>query len=525
MARLLYIVYGAYRVGLTPTSSAVELEDRYSWGSDENGASFSFQVLITADTPTNYNTAVAAFEVAMRTPDLALTVVMDSDTRHTYDPAANTGLNPRGSVRKIGGKHNTARSGRFAASITLALPMDATGRAGRRSATVQVFKTPAGRRRCVIDAAYTAATLAMGGVAGARANYAAGIATYAAAQITALGGTWELLADSNVATDQNDKVATGSRVYQELKYNQGVGTLDVGSIKNQRLIIKRGDPSINDTVQGIQGSQWDVSRLQLLEATYSAQIDFAVTTGLKDLWEGTILPHIDESVSAVASSAVIRSTPKPEFNPVENTISASVTYLADVGGAFFQMRESMAAQTDEGIVFRPVWNGDPYARVKYQGPKHSTRTLTRQYVSRSGGGGKKASAGKGGGGALGIFGIGAGLDVGLGGSLGAFGIGSSLGFSFASGAIGGGVRGVVGGGGGSGTVDEAPDQGKEWTLIKTRERESPFSIGAADSPFAMEGWVRSWVWVRAHDVSNRPMTGSEPQGEISSAAGGIRGES
>lgn len=501
MARLLYVTYGAYRVGLTPTSSAVELEDRYSWDADENSVTFSFQVLITASTPTLYETARAAFEAAILTPDQALTVVMDSNTVHSYDPSANTGLNPRGSVRKVPGRHNTARSGRFVATITLGLPMDASGRAGRRSARVQIFVTPSGRKRAVVEATYTAATSGMGGVAGARATYEANMATFVESVLSGIGGTWEQIGNEYVSTDQNDKVANGVLVYEELKYNQGVGALDVAAVKQQSLVINRRDPSINDTTQGIQGSSWSVRKLQLLEASYDASIDFSTTTDLTGLWTGTILPRIDESVADQATSTVIRSSVTANFDPVENRISARVTYLADVGGAFQQMRESLAEQLDEGNIYRPVWDGEDFTAVKYKAKKSHTRTLTRQYVCRRGAGG--AHAGSAGAGAQRV---GANVLTGFGQ------IGQPLGLGF----VGGQVGGVLGAGASS-AADTPPDQGPGWDLVRTRDRETPFTLGEFGSPLPLEGWVRSWVWIRVDDISNRPVTGGP-----ASNAGGTR---
>lgn len=509
MARLERITYGSYAVGLNPTSSAVTLEDRYSWDSDENTVTVAFQVLIAASTPEAFGDARQAFVDAMVLPDQALTVVIDSQTEHTYSPSANTGLNTRGSVRKIPGKHNTAISGRFEARITCDLPMTASGRAGRRNGRVQVFTTTSGRRRCVIDATYTAATSGMGGVQSASAQIASAFGTWADSQITALGGTWELLNQSPLTYGQNNKIASASRTYQEIKYAQGLSGLDVAAIRDQRLSINRTDPSINDTTQAIGGGAWSVQKLQLLSVRYACAVDFAVTTDLSSLWESTILPRLDSAIEALASSTAIRSTPEVTFDPVENTIAASVSYFADVGGQFQSMRESLAEQHDSGVILEPVWNGDPFARVKYQGIANSTRTLTRQYVVRSTGtpGAQVGANGSGGNPALGIFGIGQSLNL-SGANFGIFGIGQNIGFSFGGPPVIGRGGKRAASGGGSSDASTPPDQGEEWHLVRTRTRESPFTIGPFANGLALVGWQRSWVWIRGVDVSGRIATGS-----------------
>lgn len=488
MARLEKITYGSYSVGLTPTSSAVTLEDRYSWDSDENTVTLAFQVLIAASTPEAFGDARQAFVDAILTPDQALTVVIDSQTEHTYSPSANTGLNTRGSVRKIPGKHNTAKSGRFEARITCDLPMTASGRAGRRTGRVQVFTTTSGRRRCVIDATYTAATSGMGGVQSASAQVASAFGTWADSQITALGGTWELLAESPLTYGQNNKIASASRTYQELKYNQGVGTLDVAAVKDQSLIVNRSDPSISDTVQAIGGGVWSVRKLQLLEASYYCAVDFATTTDLKSLWIQTILPKLDETVAIQADSTAIRSTPDVAFDPVENTIRARVTYFADVSGSFQSMRESLAEDKNPGRISEPVWNGDPYARVAYQGAASWSRTLTRQYVQRAAGNARGSLRARGPGSFLSGLGQ----------------IGAPLGLGFVNGAGGG----VIGGGGGA-DASQPPNFGENWYLQRERSRLTPFTLGPYDNGLELEGWVRSWVYFYENDVSNRPVTGGE----------------
>lgn len=373
MTRLLSFTYAGLTIGAGQSGSAYHLTGRYRFRHEYGSASLVFEVAIQHDTRASFLTAEADLLTAYRKPDQALVVELDSTERHAYDPADNSGFLARANVRKLGGQEDTANSSRYECSVVVQLPADLSGRAGRQSATVDVSTTPSGRRSCTITGVYTALSNNA-----ARAQFAAQIAAYATSVLSGLGGTWELVGTPQASTDDQDKILTFSRRYEEVIYAQSAAGTDAAALVGPRLRIRRSKSAANST-QALGGAA-DWIRL---DVSYSTAVDKAETTDLLALWRDTIRPWILEEARRVSEVSVVivnRETVDPDQD--ENRIDATMELLADPGAPFVRADVEVRDEIDHGVILKPVWNGKPYARDRYQGLGSWVRSVKKVTIYR-----------------------------------------------------------------------------------------------------------------------------------------------
>ena len=367
--RTLAFTYGSLSVGAGQSDANYTLTGLYDFDEGYSVALLSFRVAVNSATVGGFLSSEAALIAAYTKPDQKLEVVLSSTTRHTYDPSTsvNTGFNQRATCERVPNHRlNTDRSGMYECSVTVDLPADLSGRAGRMSSRINVSEDPSGRRTCTVTGVYTALSNVQ-----ARAQFAAQIDAYATTGVIGgLGGVWDLVGDRDAESDDQDKHLRFVRVYREIKHDQSAEGTDLAAVVNPSMIIRRALVATESPV----GTAEPPARLQV---EYSADVKFSSTTDLDALWRDTIRPYALTEIERIADTplwAVNEETVR--FDPDNNRLEAVLEIVGDPGANFWQLRKDWAESANTGTVLRPVWNGNKWARDRYQGTASHTRSLT-----------------------------------------------------------------------------------------------------------------------------------------------------
>jgi len=470
--RELSITYGSYTVSpdggwtFSDTSDAFTLE-------------FSFNVLGATSSEADFATACAAAVTAYRKPFQDLTITQGSQTQ-SFKPSANTGLETRASIVKVQDHVvNTGRSRRYTVRVTGGRPADNVTTSGLREYSYSVQYAPNNRRLVSISGVWTAVS----GTA-ARAGYDAGIEAVCNATLSALGmsaAQVEIVGVPRTESSYNDKTLSFSRDYKEIKFGQlGAGN-DAGIVEQQLRITSRrwseknapaglqtSAPSKGETSAGGAGETSSTGQalpLTEITASYECWVRFDVTTDLAAKWtaiESFVLAEMRKVANGKAFALV---EVIPTYHHDDNRITATVRGVAVASGLVRREWQRVHSATT-GALYVPVWNGNPSAKIKYDGPSDvfiTTRSSADVVGGGGGGGGGDGFGNVGGGGMPGRNGdfidIGAGAEFGwsLDGTIfepnqpfPTFSGGSQPGPGGGSG--GGGGGGGSGGGGGGGSV-------------------------------------------------------------------------
>lgn len=378
MARLVKITYGSLVLGKDQTDASYVLADRCKIALGYTEFSITFDVVVRNATRSTFLASEAALLAAIKAPDQKLEVFLGAATRHTFDPAANTGFNARGTCAELGGELRTANSAHYRCTITAQLPADLSGRDGRQTSTVTVEATPAGKRTVVIEGTYTALSSNS-----SYAQYVASVGTYCDGVISALGGTYNLISEGTggrggFSYDDQNKVLRFRRVYEEVFYRESLAGGDHASIKGAQINIDRTTPEN----RGPPG--FGVRPLERLRASYSATIDRSVTD-IKGLYESTVRPLLLAELQNVSGGTVVVVGETPSYVPTENVLRVVLDVACDLGGSFYSASLRTQDYLRHGKILVPVWSDDPYARDLYRGPATHVKTVTRFTVAKVGG--------------------------------------------------------------------------------------------------------------------------------------------
>lgn len=377
MARTLAITYGTYVIGLSGTDSNVRPTGKYKIDEDYASFTLTFDVLVLGSTEAAFKTSEASLITAYTKPEQDLTVALGGQTRHSFSHSSNTGFDAQPSIAKVGGAADTDRSAKYRLSVSLKLPADLSGKAGRLSSSVDVNTLPNGARVVTLSGTYTALSSN-----DARAQFAADIDTWAATIKSDLSVTdWENVGTPTATSDTNDKTITFSRVYREIKRNQGVGTTDVSGLVNPRLLIRRVEAAANDT-----NDLGAVEPLRQYSVNYVATVDWATSSDLDAFYTSTIRPHILNEVETLAGGSAYIISENSRFDLDNNRLFVDWEVLTDSGFALLSATRVVEDVRNHGEVRYVVWNGNPYARDVYQGPKTWIKRV-RQSVYRVAGSG------------------------------------------------------------------------------------------------------------------------------------------
>lgn len=377
-SRELIITYGSVTLGGTSSKFFLDAPLRFSISADK--AAVEADVIVFGTSEAGFAANCAELETAFRTPRQDLEVKFGSAVHESFSGSAYTGFNMSPSIAKGGDiNSDTGRSRRYKIAVAVDLPADYyTDHAGvttnnRRTANVNLYTTDAGRRRLMVTGTYTASTA---NSRGARAQYNANITTYLGDLVTAFGGTWETASaplDPQVATDDMDTVCHFSVTLEELIFDQLEGVTDSPLLRRQHISITRSaDLSGDSIVFGIKPQ-----KLQRITIDYSTAVLVSQSTDLKTVWDSTVKPYLTTLARRISNSnSGFIESEIPSFDPVENRITARLTYVSPPGSKLLSARITTDESESTGVTLIPVWNGDRMAKQPFVGPGAITRTVT-----------------------------------------------------------------------------------------------------------------------------------------------------
>jgi hypothetical protein len=273
-SRELGIIYGGYSV--TKTDDVHIGVD----GPDISSIRFDFEIADPDDTA--FAAAKAAAETAFRTPRKDCVITMRGKTWKSLSHSSGTGFNaaPKIESQRQGRSSNSII---YTVRIDFGRPADVHDTSYRRNSTVRVTWTPDRRLHMEVDGVYTC-----NGSTSARAQYLSAIGTYADAILTALGGSFDLL-EENVVNDDQNKVASFHRKYDEQRDGRNEATIVVETMSNTRKRV---------TISGTYST--------ILDATSSKDAYDSLYPTFKDLVLGAItLPpgaSFEETTTRVESN-------------------------------------------------------------------------------------------------------------------------------------------------------------------------------------------------------------------------------
>ena len=444
-------------------------------------------VVVRSTSVSDFTTRADALETAFKTPAGDLSYTFGSTTT-SYSQSGNTGMNAEGKAIKVGSlKFDSDRSRLYLVSVSLMLPASASGKNGLRKGSIRINVEANGRKTANISGSVTA----LPGVS-ATAQYATCIAALVTEVTTALSATMESVDPQFYDYDDRNKVVVFSHTLREIIFSQSAGGLDHVAIKDQQLEILRAE-----TYPGDHDGNAPPVRVV---AQYSATIDKAQTTDLVSLWGGTIKPWILQRMRAIATTGnfALVDIP-PRYDLANNRISATVVMIACLATTWgHRVTTSTYERTATQLV--PVWNGNPFARQKYQ--TYATRRVTiTEDIIRIGGGSAPGRSGGAAGGA-GFFGANGGGSAALGQ------LNVSFGFFGASGnSTGLGQINVVGGGAAGGSSGSTQAIGgvtipKGYELLESEAESFPTTVGAPEQRFTFTAERKTQVYEYAELVTS-----------------------
>lgn len=400
VTRELTITYGSLTFG---GSGARQIEGWSLYENDYEKSAFEFSFVTTAATEAAFATEVAALEDGLRIPRQDLTVAQGSSTILSLKQSDNTGLDAFPSIVKQGDIADTGRSRFYKIRIEFQRPADNVSSSGRRYHTLNVEYDSARRRTLTISGTWTAYTGNSSSFTNYRNNIDA-LATTLEQQIDSTA-TWERIGEPQVELNTTDKILSFQAQYREILQNQSSGNLDDANIVDPVLIITRRKESPGDSdspklviTQGWIGiergegtvdtvalvnfsfgvlSQGQVQRPVTLDVTYTCSIDQTKTKALRSFWDSTIRPFIVTTVGTVSQAAVTLVEEEPGFDHYGNRINAKMTFLA-FPSRLLRQKVTVEDKTSTGLVFVPIWTGNPFDYYEYPGPATRQRIYTEE---------------------------------------------------------------------------------------------------------------------------------------------------
>jgi len=117
-------------------------------------------------------------------------------------------------------------------------------------------------------------------------------------------------------------------------------------------------------------------------ADFSATVPLASTRDLAVLWSSEIRPHVLDQIGLISQGVVLGVIREdPTFDPIGNKVEARLVVKIRPATIFFQARLEVADRVEYGLIFKNVWNGNPFARDRYEGPASWVKTVTRSTVT------------------------------------------------------------------------------------------------------------------------------------------------
>lgn len=511
--RELQITYDGLTMG---AGTAYLIDGKIAISSSYGSGSLGFDLIVTGADEATFLAACDAIEAEDENPRGRVQVVYGATTHIDWnpDPTLNTGFNTQFTSSKPGSQHDTARSRRYRIEIAAELPYTLAGSAGRAlSTTTNLTFTDAGRMRLFLQGSYRAL-----GSNGAREQYnSVYYSTWVQSVLTGFGGTWEGPFDVNSSSDDADKNISFSQTWEELIFNQSVGTLDDPVLRRQTLDVTRLVEAPGDSVD--QGA---VSRLETISVNYEVAVDKTQTQDLVSVYNTRVLPFLLATARKVSGSGLIALVSQdPGYNFPENRLNVSLTILAAGTSNILASNYRTDDAIDYGADLVGAWTGNRMSKHDFTGEGKMTRTITQVYRRLQGGSsaqGVSPAGGSSGSNKAGTFGV------------GSLGSGGSGGFDFSTPGAGGDVtlnapnQGSGGDGGLSPTLDpsqvsyyQPPDGGTLVAkLLGETQTKIPIVLGRAGDP---QIGVTDFVTVTRYEFFVRIEAGTTPPGKTATGNG------
>lgn len=374
--RTLKIEYGSFTVG---AGTEYEIHNKYTQDGNSEMASFSFDVVISRNTQAAFSSATAELEAAFRLPRQGFTITNGTSViknlRDTPGQSNQTfGYNADPNFQKMGEDEDSGLTRKYRCMVSYERPADQPGRAGRRTAAIEVNFEPGRRKVLTVTGRFTSLE-----GASAYSIYISNSPAYFASLQSSLGGTWETVANSErVTTDDTDRNADFQIVFEQLRFNQAQGVVDHPVLKMVRYSFVQSDPAPGDSPAG------GAVRLQQIQATIKAWVDLDQIAGdvaqaIESLWRDTLIPYMTNVIKGTFGvDQVARVDAVVDDEPVDGQISGNLVFLAVAagGGSTLEYKETTQITNLTGVIGIPAWDPNTDAKHVYQGPSNCTRRRT-----------------------------------------------------------------------------------------------------------------------------------------------------
>lgn len=348
--------------GVTVPAAGYILRDIYVSGDGYESSTLEYTFTVQQETTALFATACASVEAAFRVPHQAL--IITGLGSKSFSHSGRTGFNAVPTIDKIGHPADSGLSRTYRVRIEFGRPADNSSSDGRRvtRTSINVSYTPARRRNVTVAGEWTGITSVS-----ARAQYEAQISSYANGILSALTGTYKLLREPQTTQDDANNVIRISIEYEEI-LNTDVGGGD-SDIRDETVVITRREAQPGDTP-----SPGFVNRTAHITASYSAYVE-KTNTDLKGKWATLRIRLLNQIRLTYALGAVALVEEDPSFNTTDNQITATMTAIGFPGNTVVECHATTEHETDEGVVLIPVWTGNKWDRLKYDGPANEIRVV------------------------------------------------------------------------------------------------------------------------------------------------------
>lgn len=368
--RLVGITYDGLTIGRGQTGTVFHLTDKFSLSLSPEEARLEFEVVLADAVRANVLAAEASLRTAYKEPDARLTINMGDTIRYDFNPADRSGFLSQPSLELLPTEDQTSNSARYRCTVVVQLPADYANLAGRRSASINVSTTPAGRRTVTVSGVYTALSNNS-----ARDQFAAQITAFASEALNSVDSdaTWELVGTPVAEEDDFYRLLTFRRTFREVLVDQALGQRSHPDLTEQTLAIRRAEAS-REATQALG------SAAPMVELVVEYQVHVRKGAGdLRRTYQSVCRPHILAQLSQQASRFVVTAESVQTFED-ERIIQASLSVSADPGTEFIWAAVSWSESASYGKILHPLWDGDPLSRDREQGPAAAQRMLLRTTV-------------------------------------------------------------------------------------------------------------------------------------------------
>ena len=367
LTREIIVTYGAYAIS---TATGRDLDGKVQITRAWESGSVEFSFFVYGATDAAFVAACVAAEAAFRMPYQTIAVTQGGVSL-LAGTQGSTALDAMPEIVKREDVGDTGRSRRYTVRIDYGLPATTGAEAyvGLRDLSVNVSYDPARRRTVTISGTFTA-----NGGTGARDQYEAQFANietavFAAGELNITAANRELVGEPTVQADTNDNICEFTRIWEELIFSQAGSSLNDTGIVQQRLSISRRKEAPGDTPT--------VERLAILDLSYDAWVDKAVTTNLRSKYDSIRSWLVTQIDTTLAGNNFALTEEVPEFFYDENRISVRMTAMGQISGdPLLEQRITVDDDDQKGVEIVPTWAGDPLAAYTYAGPRVLVRTVS-----------------------------------------------------------------------------------------------------------------------------------------------------